>query len=97
MSAGGKGAKDPGLDKGPDGPVAMAKWLKDGPRAEIMDLARVKKLRMLLRHETTLWVEVFIQERGYIHLLKKLAEVVEMEWRYVRLSCPSSRRWGVLC
>jgi hypothetical protein len=31
----------------------MALWLKDGPRAEKMDLARVKKLRMLLRHETT--------------------------------------------
>jgi len=29
------------------------------------------------------WVEVFIQERGYVHLLKKLAEVVEMEWRFV--------------
>lgn len=26
---------------------------------------------------------MFIQERGYVHLLKKLAEVVEMEWRFV--------------
>lgn len=26
---------------------------------------------------------MFIQERGYVHLLKKLSEVVEMEWRYV--------------
>lgn len=50
----GSSKKGDGLSKGEDGPVAMAKWLRDGPRAEIMDLGRVKKLRMLLRHESTM-------------------------------------------
>jgi hypothetical protein len=39
-----------------DGPVAMARWLKEGPPAAQMDIAKVKKLRMLLRQETTVSV-----------------------------------------
>lgn len=39
-----------------DGPVAMARWLKEGPPAAQMDIAKVKKLRMLLRQETTVCV-----------------------------------------
>lgn len=39
--------------KGQDGPVMMARWLKEGPKAAQMDIVKVKKLRMLLRQETT--------------------------------------------
>lgn len=39
--------------KAQDGPIAMARWLKEGPRAAQMDITKGKKLRMLLRQETT--------------------------------------------
>jgi hypothetical protein len=31
------------------------------------------------------WLEVFLQERGYLSLLRRLNEVLEMEWRCVSL------------
>lgn len=48
-----RGPLPPAPSKTSDLPAAMARFLWEGPPAEKMDLAKVKKLRMLLRHETT--------------------------------------------
>lgn len=46
-----------------------------------MDVGRMKKLRMLLRHENTAWVDHFIKIGGYGLVLARLKDLVDVEWR----------------
>lgn len=41
----------------------------------------MKKLRMLLRHENTAWVDQFLRLGGYRLILERMKEMVDVEWR----------------
>jgi len=46
-----------------------------------MDVGRMKKLRMLLRHESTDWVAEFVEMGGYKLVLARLQDLLDIEWR----------------
>lgn len=48
-----------------------------------MDVDKVKKLRMVLRHEKTEWVARFLELGGYGLILARLQDLFDIEWRYV--------------
>ncbi|WVF71718.1 hypothetical protein IAT40_006526 [Kwoniella sp. CBS 6097] len=76
--AGGKGL---GIAMG-EQPEQFIQWLSSHKGTDLkMDVGRAKKLRMLLRHESTDWVTVFIDEGGYKLVLDKLQDLLDIEWR----------------
>jgi hypothetical protein len=48
-----------------------------------MDVDKVKKLRMVLRHEKTEWIGRFLELGGYGLVLARLQDLLDIEWRYV--------------
>ena len=67
-----------------EGPGAFVTWLGTYRTTDKnMDVGRCKKLRMLLRHETTGWTAEFLELGGYELVLKRLQELLDVEWRSV--------------
>jgi hypothetical protein len=65
-----------------EGPEGMVHWLKSYKATDLkMDVGRMKKLRMCLRHENTSWVHVFLESGGYGLILGRLSELLNVEWR----------------
>lgn len=61
-------------------PEDWTRWLSC-QRAEDMDISKIKTLRMLLRHESTAWIGVFLRSGGYESLLARLDDLLDAEWR----------------
>ena len=75
------GAKGLGIAMG-EQPEAFIQWLKMYKATDLrMEVARCKKLRMLLRHESTDWVASFIQQGGFMLILDRLQDLLDVEWR----------------
>ncbi|KAG8962099.1 hypothetical protein FRC03_004582 [Tulasnella sp. 419] len=70
-----KGGKEKDLT-----PEAMALWLAN-TKSTVIDVEKVKKLRMMLRNEAASWSETFLTQGGYSALLSRLNELLEVEWR----------------
>jgi hypothetical protein len=65
-----------------EGPDAMVGWLNSYKGTDLMmDVGRMKKLRMCLRHENTAWVKGFIELGGYDAVLGRLKDLLDIEWR----------------
>jgi hypothetical protein len=63
-------------------PDAFISWLKSYKGTDLrMEVDRMKKLRMLLRHESTVWVQAFLDLGGYDLVLARLQDVLDIEWR----------------
>ncbi|ODO08884.1 hypothetical protein L198_00621 [Cryptococcus wingfieldii CBS 7118] len=76
-----KGAKGLGIAMG-EQPEAFIQWLKAYKGTDLrMDVGRCKKLRMLLRHESTDWVGAFLDMGGYVLVLDRLQDLLDVEWR----------------
>jgi hypothetical protein len=65
-------------------PDSFISWLSSYKGTDVrMDVERMKKLRMLLRHESTGWVQTFLDSGGYELVLARLQDLLDIEWRYV--------------
>lgn len=74
-------AKGLGISMG-EQPGSFISWLKAYKGTDLrMEVDRMKKLRMLLRHESTIWVQTFIEMGGYDLILARLQDVLDIEWR----------------
>jgi hypothetical protein len=74
-------AKGLGIAMG-EQPDAFIGWLKSHKGTDLrMEVDRMKKLRMLLRHESTGWVQTFLDMGGYDLVLARLQDVLDVEWR----------------
>lgn len=63
-------------------PDNFVRWLSNHKATDLsMDVNRAKKLRMLLRHETTTWVAAFLSAGGYTKVLDRLQDLLDTEWR----------------
>ncbi|CAK9786330.1 hypothetical protein CC85DRAFT_284989 [Cutaneotrichosporon oleaginosum] len=63
-------------------PGDYVQWLSAFKGTDInMDVNKAKKLRMLLRHETTGWVAAFLDAGGYARVLDRLQDLLDVEWR----------------
>lgn len=63
-------------------PDAFISWLGAYKGTDIrMEVDRMKKLRMLLRHESTGWVQAFLELGGYELVLARLQDLFDVEWR----------------
>ena len=79
-------AKGLGIAMG-ERPEAFIQWLQSHKATDLkMQVARGKKLRMLLRHESTAWVASFIEQGGYKLVLARLQDLLDIEWRWVRVT-----------
>ena len=66
-------------------PQAFIDWLGMYKGNDLrMEIGRCKKLRMLLRHESTDWVAEFIGLGGYKLILARLQDILDVEWRWAR-------------
>ncbi|WWD17526.1 hypothetical protein CI109_101967 [Kwoniella shandongensis] len=80
-SLGKNGGKGLGISMG-EQPDAFIQWLSSYRGTDLkMDVARCKKLRMLLRHETTAWVGAFVEMGGYKLVLDRMKDLLDIEWR----------------
>ncbi|KAF9264158.1 hypothetical protein L218DRAFT_253035 [Marasmius fiardii PR-910] len=52
-----------------------------GTSSTALDVESVKKLRLMLRNESASWTEDFLNADGYVALLTRLNEILEVEWR----------------
>lgn len=63
-------------------PQAFVDWLRMYKATDLrMEVGRCKKLRMLLRHESTVWVGEFVGLGGYKLVLQRLQDLLDVEWR----------------
>lgn len=63
-------------------PQAFIDWLGAYKGTDLrMEVNRCKKLRMLLRHESTNWVAEFVGLGGYKLVLSRLQDLLDVEWR----------------
>lgn len=63
-------------------PEDYVQWLASFRGTDLsMDVNKAKKLRMLLRHETTGWVAAFLEAGGYARVLDRLQDLLDIEWR----------------
>jgi hypothetical protein len=65
-------------------PEVFVRWLEASRATDLsMSVDRMKKLRMLLRHELTSWVMTFLNAGGYIQMLARIQDLLDIEWRCV--------------
>jgi len=50
---------------------------------QVVEVGRIQKLRQLLRNETVLWVDTFLEKGGMTEIVSLLYRIMEIEWRYV--------------
>lgn len=67
-------------------PESFIAWLRAYKATDLrMDVDKMKKLRMVLRHEKTEWVARFLELGGYGLILARLQDLLDIEWRYVMI------------
>lgn len=88
LFGGGAKSKLPGQNPGlgiaiaGEQPESFIAWLSAHKATDLsMDVDRMKKLRMLLRHEKTEWVAHFLDLGGYALVLARLQDLLSVEWR----------------
>jgi len=64
-------------------PSDFVHYLREVQRPEIVEVGKLHKLRILLRHETVSWVDRFILEGGMDEVIQLLYRIMKVEWRYV--------------
>lgn len=47
----------------------------------LLDVSRVKRMRVILSSESVGWIEEFVQEGGYLAMVTRLKELLDLEWR----------------
>lgn len=63
-------------------PSSFISWLSSHKATDLlMQVERCKKLRMCLRHESTIWVSEFLNLGGYDLVLARLQDLLDVEWR----------------
>ena len=65
----------------PAAPEDYIGYLKKVQKPESVEVGKINKLRQLLRNETVLWVETFIDEGGMMELVGLLYRTIKVEWR----------------
>jgi hypothetical protein len=71
-----------GLGISMEQPHTFIEWLKAYKGTDLrMEVERMGKLRMLLRHESTGWVQAFLDAGGYELVLARLQDLLDIEWR----------------
>lgn len=56
-------------------------YLRKTQRPEDVEVGRLQKLRQLLRNETVLWVDAFIDQGGMTAIIGVLDRILKVEWR----------------
>ena len=71
------------LNKGPKPtiPEDFISYLRKVQKPEVVDVGRLHKLRQLLRNETVVWVDVFIENGGMTEVVGLLYRIIAVEWR----------------
>lgn len=76
----------------PAAPEDYISYLHKVQKPQLMEVARIQKLRQLLRNESVSWVDTFITQGGMAAVVNLLYRIIEVEWRYVQVSTS----WGVM-
>lgn len=67
-------------------PEDYISYLHKVQKPQLMEIARVQKLRQLLRNETVSWVDEFITKGGMAAMVNLLYRIIDVEWRYIQNS-----------
>ncbi|KAL8683574.1 MAG: hypothetical protein Q9186_000486 [Xanthomendoza sp. 1 TL-2023] len=62
-------------------PEDFLSYLQKRQRPEDVEVGRLQKLRQLLRNETVVWVDGFINQGGMTEIVGLLDRILEVEWR----------------
>ncbi|TIA98696.1 hypothetical protein E3P89_02456 [Wallemia ichthyophaga] len=65
-----------------DNPILFAKMLEK-EHSTTLSIDKVKRLRQLIRAESSRWLYDFFDAGGYEGLCSSLSEILKVEWRYV--------------
>ena len=66
-------------------PEDYISYLHKVQKPQLMEVARIQKLRQLLRNEAVTWVDEFIRKNGMAAIVNLLYRIIEVEWRYDRV------------
>lgn len=64
-------------------PEDFVSYLRKTQRPEDVEVGRLQKLRQLLRNETVVWVDAFINQGGMTEITALLDRILKVEWRCV--------------
>ena len=56
-------------------------YLRKVRQPQIIEVGRIQKLRQLLRNETIVWVNTFVDKGGMTEVVALLYRIMEIEWR----------------
>ena len=59
-------------------------YLHKVQKPQLIEVARIQKLRQLLRNEAVSWVDAFITQGGMAAVVNLLYRIIEVEWRYIQ-------------
>lgn len=62
-------------------PEDFISYLRNAERPDFAEVARLHKLRQLLRNETVTWVDLFITKGGMTEVVGFLYRIIAVEWR----------------
>jgi len=65
----------------PRTPENFVKYLQEARKPAEVEVGKLHKLRVLLRNESIIWVDTFVQQGGLTELLDLLNSVLRIEWR----------------
>ncbi len=65
----------------PAAPEDFISYLRNVQRPDFAEVARLHKLRQLLRNETVAWVDFFITKGGMTEVVGFLYRIIALEWR----------------
>lgn len=66
-------------------PEDYISYLHKVQKPQLIEVARIQKLRQLLRNEAVSWVDAFITQGGMAAVVNLLYRIIEVEWRYVQM------------
>lgn len=75
----------------PAAPEDYISYLHKVQKPQLIEVARIQKLRQLLRNEAVSWVDAFITQGGMAAVVNLLYRIIEVEWRYDRIVTVSRR------
>lgn len=81
------GAKDskeqnrPASTNEPRSPEDFVDYLRDVQDPLLVEVGKMHKLRTLLRNESVIWIDTFVEEAGVDELLGLLDRIMKIEWR----------------
>ncbi|CAF9915987.1 MAG: hypothetical protein HETSPECPRED_002707 [Heterodermia speciosa] len=65
----------------PAAPEDYISYLHKVQKPQLIEVARIQKLRQLLRNEAVSWVDAFITQGGMAAVVNLLYRIIEVEWR----------------